>query len=193
MLSWISIFNTTSKSKNRLPTGNKQENVSKLTPALTLSTWKWDFATKSRGDGRSKNKGGSSYVVGIFCPPSVGIGFTDLPKTGGGRGTLTPRPLPAPLERLQQQCWMHFWKGGVSSINYLQHFHGAYCVVDVAHIRQWGWNLFWRGILVSMLVEVSFIFMSTHKKISPNFKIQLSHWSTFGSIICMLTYQTNDF
>ena len=169
MLSWISIFNTTSKSKNRLPTGNKQENVSKLTPALTLSTWKWDFATKSRGDGRSKNQGGSSYVVGIFCPPpSVGIGFTDLPKTGGGRGTLTPRPLPAPLERLQQQCWMHFWKGGVSSINYLQHFHGAYCVVDVAHIRQWGVNPFWRSIL---LVQISWEGHKILKKSSKYFDI----------------------
>ena len=37
-------------------------------------------------------------MVGIICPPPVGIGLTDLPNIGGG-GPVAPKapPVPAPL------------------------------------------------------------------------------------------------
>ena len=42
--------------------------------------------------------GGPVLMVGIICPPPVGIGLTDLPNIGGASGPPAP-PVPAPLYR----------------------------------------------------------------------------------------------
>ena len=40
--------------------------------------------------------GGPVVMVGIICPPPVGIGLTDLPNIGGASGPPAP-PVPAAL------------------------------------------------------------------------------------------------
>ena len=60
--------------------------------------------TSSRAAGRSENSGGASNLVS----PIVGIGLTDLPKSGR-RGS-TPKPL-APTA-LQLSCVVEDWTFG---------------------------------------------------------------------------------
>ena len=51
---------------------------------------KW-VATKVGSDaGRWKTLGGPVLMVGIICPPPVGIGLTDLPNIGGASGPPGP-------------------------------------------------------------------------------------------------------
>ena len=78
-------------------------------------------AAPSKNLGSQKSGGAGSNVVGIICPP-VGIGLTDLPKTGGVKAPPAPFT-PASLSQ-ESRCQCHF-------LEMLQHMHEiTYLVVD---------------------------------------------------------------
>ena len=53
--------------------------------------------------------GGPVVVVGIICPPPVGIGLTDLPNIGGG-GEGAPRPPDSSITAVI--CLVHYYEQG---------------------------------------------------------------------------------